>query len=647
MSSPRPLKRQRIYRACDQCRRRKSKCDGEQPICKICHAANRTCTYQNGGGRRGLPSGYVRSLEITLGLILQHVPTSEGAVHNVLRDLRGKGNFLKSGRANHSVALWRKSKLSREVNQLLTLDSEDVGNDGSDWEPVETQDQDENMDDLGPAPIDPGPNEAVIIPSLPRPIDTSPNPVDWLIPDNTPDLLDFYFTYTQCWFPILERRDLLRAMHVNQDRPTPGHTSCRMVLWTVISYISTLKCTDDAESPSPSTIQLFIQQQLLMDPGKLDLGHVHAILIFVLTQISLGHIYHAWTLVGQATRMLASVPLTARKSRFRHTFHGCVFLDNILSASLGRTPCLSSDEQLEEGPVEEDDVDEWDVWPASRSKTVNGGRMSAAPLRALSSFNAIRQFMQYLSRILYQPTAYIQFKDLLDELREKQGAILYNHPYNNEDVPNPPLLMLHLTSTFTTLSLVCRVGPVLPATTDLCIGTIHRLLELLEHYLEIAGETGISPLVHCFVLRCQQCLNITTSTLSLPERKHLESRIYKFVQLTKSTECLQMKNQQDRLSTVPSLNPDGPSVPLAVPKSTICMASIEESSLVDLPSIHGPGAYTTLAPLPSPEGYDALFEEMVTSFPSNRLEPAFAHNLGFYDGDLDTDFLAQLQQPPA
>lgn len=29
----------------------------------------------------------------------------------------------------------------------------------------------------------------------------------------------------------------------------------------------------------------------------------------------------------------------------------------------------------------------------------------------------------------------------------------------------------------------------------------------------------------------------------------------------------------------------------------------------------------------------------------SRQEPAFAHNLGFYDGDLDTDFLAQLQRP--
>ncbi|KAJ5327473.1 uncharacterized protein N7506_010575 [Penicillium brevicompactum] len=44
-------------------------------------------------------------------------------------------------------------------------------------------------------------------------------------------------------------------------------------------------------------------------------------------------------------------------------------------------------------------------------------------------------------------------------------------------------------------------------------------------------------------------------------------------------------------------------------------------------------------------GFDALFEEMVTSMPSNRQQPTFAQNLGFYAGDLDKDFLEQLQQP--
>ncbi|CEJ53743.1 hypothetical protein PMG11_00087 [Penicillium brasilianum] len=653
MSSPRPSKRQRIYRACDQCRRRKSKCDGEQPVCKICHAANRTCTYQTGGGRRGLPSGYVRSLEITLGLVLQNVPGGESTVFGLLRDARGKGNFLKSGQADHLVTVWRKSRLSQDVNQLLKPDHEEAGHDGSDWEPVETRDQDENMEDLVGAPIDFGSNEPMIIQTIQEPFQsqrasqTTSKGVNWLIPENTPDLVDFYFTYTHCWFPILERRELLRAMHTTGNRPTTSATSCNLVLWAVISYTSILRGNHDVRLTSPSAIQLSIQEQLLAEPRSLDLGHIHAILIFVLTQISLGNIHHAWTLVGQATRLLAGLPLTARKTRFRHSFNGCVFLDTILSALLGRTPCLSSNEQLEEGPVEDDDVDEWDVWSATRSNSVNGGRISTAPLRALSSFNIIQQLMQDLSKILYQPMSNFQLEDLLDSLRERQGVILQDRPYNRQNANNPPLLVLHLASAFTTLSLIRRFEPVSPAVTDLCIRTVHRVLDILDHYLAIAGEAGISPLVHCFALQCQRSLVVTNAALSSAEKADLESRIHNFLNLTKSTSHLGWKSQPDYPFPAPSLNQGEPSVTMTIPESAIAMANIAESSIVDLPNITDTGGYNTSAALSGAEGYDALFEEMVTSFPSSRQEPAFAHNLGFYDGDLDTDFLAQLQGPSA
>jgi hypothetical protein len=501
------------------------------------------------------------------------------------------------------------------MTQLLKPDSEDTGNDGSDWD---SRDQDENMDDFVAIPADFGSNDATIMQTVQGPIQTAPKAADWVIPDNTPDLLDFYFTYTHCWFPILERRELLRAMHTSQNQPLSTDASCHMVLWTLICHTSILRGQDDARLPSPSAIQLSIQERLVAELGTLDLGHVHAILIFVLTQISLGNIHYAWTLIGQATRLLVGLPLTARKTRFRHTFNGCVFLDNILSALLGRTPCLSSDEQLEQGLVEEDDVDEWDVWSATRSTSVNGGRMSTAPLRALSSFNIIQQLVQDLSQILYQPKSDFQLEDLLDSLREKQGVILQSRPYNRQNASAPPLLMLHLTSTFTTLSLIRRFEPVSPAVTDLCIRTIYRVLDILEHYLSIAGEAGISPLVHCFALQCQRSLTVTNAAMSLAEKGDLESRIRRFLSSAKSTNHLGRKIQCDLSFEAPSLNQGGPSVSLAIPESAITMDSITQSSLVDLPNITDTSGYTTSAGLSGADGYDALFEEMVTSFPSSR-----------------------------
>jgi Fungal Zn(2)-Cys(6) binuclear cluster domain./Fungal specific transcription factor domain. len=346
MSSPRPSKRQRIYRACDQCRRRKSKCDGEQPVCSICQSANRSCTYQKGGGRRGLPSGYVRSLEIVLGLISQYVPNSEATTHSVLRDYRREGNFLTSDVAEQSVKIWRKSKLSQEVSQLLNTGSEDLAFTDSEWELMKTQDH-ESIDNHGGPPLISRPNEVTSRYDVPvRSCESQENLPEWSIPDDTPDLLDSYFTYTHCWFPILERRELLRAMHISPSRSTFGPVANQILLWSVIVYSCAMKGIHYPGLPTHAAIQLYTQRPLVSHITKLELDHIQSTLIIALTHISMGNIKQAWLLLGQAARMLVILPSNLRKGRFNHTFNGCVFLDNIVSTLLNKTPCLSAEEQI-------------------------------------------------------------------------------------------------------------------------------------------------------------------------------------------------------------------------------------------------------------------------------------------------------------
>ncbi|KAH8884166.1 hypothetical protein GQ53DRAFT_662415 [Thozetella sp. PMI_491] len=79
--SPRPLgrKHRRITRACDDCRRKKIKCDGRQP-CKSCAEFNSKCTYDRPSGRtRGSKSNKeMRALEKRLhraeSLLRQFMP---------------------------------------------------------------------------------------------------------------------------------------------------------------------------------------------------------------------------------------------------------------------------------------------------------------------------------------------------------------------------------------------------------------------------------------------------------------------------------------------------------------------------------------------------------------------------------------------
>ncbi|KAF8150167.1 fungal-specific transcription factor domain-containing protein [Crassisporium funariophilum] len=61
------LKKRRIQRACDICRRKKIRCDGVQMPgnrCSNCIAYSFDCTYVEAAKKRGPPKGYVESLEI-------------------------------------------------------------------------------------------------------------------------------------------------------------------------------------------------------------------------------------------------------------------------------------------------------------------------------------------------------------------------------------------------------------------------------------------------------------------------------------------------------------------------------------------------------------------------------------------------------
>lgn len=632
MSDTRPSKRRRIYRACDQCRRRKSKCDGEQPVCSICRQANRTCTYETGGGRRGLPSGYVRSLEIALGLLFQNTPNSESTLHNALRDLRSKSNFLTNKHAKRSVSIWQKSKPYRDVSQLLSPDS-DVVLEESDWEPADARSLDEVADHQDAALANPEPQKVEI------PLEVSTHDVgeqsvtSGPFPDNTTELIDFYFTHTHCWFPILERRSILRTMHLgNGNLHSPSQNSSSIIaLWSLIAYSSIIQGSPCRGTPNYLSLQLAIEEQGLAHWETLDLGHVQAMLILVLVHITLGNFNQAWSLVGKATRVLVSLPFSARNARFTHTFNGSVLLDNILSTLLDQTPCLSQNDQIKCGPVEEDDLEEWDVWSSSRPGTDAERRAPASPLRALSSFNHIQKLMQQLSRLLYTSSDPSEAGNILDSLQREQSIISRTHSCEPHMHAPPSILNLHLVSAFTTLAVCRSISQVSSSIRDLLTRTIYHILDLLDHYNDVIGAANTSSLTICFAVQCQRSLDLS----DIPEIQTIQNRISSFLQPFKSVSFSDGNNpvsdpashfftQQGDQSHEAPVNPmpvtsvadmpDSTALPLLQPQS-------EPSSIINIPI----ASSSTNLPLPqSPSGtgdtdmHDALFEDILTFFPPSR-----------------------------
>ncbi|KAJ7218003.1 fungal-specific transcription factor domain-containing protein [Mycena pura] len=61
-----PTRVRKLERACDSCRRRKTKCDGskmQDSVCSNCRSAHKPCTYLEASAPRGPPKAYVTSLE--------------------------------------------------------------------------------------------------------------------------------------------------------------------------------------------------------------------------------------------------------------------------------------------------------------------------------------------------------------------------------------------------------------------------------------------------------------------------------------------------------------------------------------------------------------------------------------------------------
>lgn len=619
MSSPRPSKRQRICRACDQCRRRKSKCDGEQPVCRICQAAGRNCSYQNGGGRRGLPTGYVRGLETALGLAFQHVPSSEKDLLELLRERPSAAS------RNRAVDRWRKSKVATVLSQAPPagpgdLSAEENIDDYGDWV-VDEKHNAPSAEELTAKPT-PGPNGVASPQQTPNAQIECKDAINMPLPSNTSALLDVYFIHTHSWFPILERRDLLRAMYTYPGQPP--NSSCHFLLWAVIAYATFIN-GDNMSTVEPRQVSLSIQKRILSTSMTADLDLIRALIILVLLHLDIGDINLSWVLIGQAARMLPLLPDSSQSGRFRNTFHGCMFLDNVISGFLGRTPCLSTEEQLGCGPVDEDDMEEWDSWSVSSNTPGRG------PLQSLSTFNRLRDLTQVLSSILYQSdhdAAHL----ILCNIIENNKAVLASHPYVDRGAATPPLLTLHLTSAFMILTAIRRFklsDP--PGLAEIS----HRLLDLLGDYTEVTASPRASPLLRYFALQCQYCLEAQPQNYEIVA---LKSRIFSYLErIPGSPLSVSKKPAGDSVlhasaadinyypdHNITTLNPRDSQIsetetcPQSASLNTIQMPYATPVSNIENPAI--PYKRNVPPSLRETDGFDELFEELVTSIPSARYQ---------------------------
>lgn len=533
-----PAKRQRVGRACNPCRKRKSKCDGNRPCCLMCESAGRVCLYNDAIRRRGLQSGYVRGLEALLGLMLQRLPNTESQLEKLLRKQDTKDQLAQNKNAEKSARIWHRSTISKKLNALLepcdtgvepgSPMSEDESPALDSLQIEEGDDYHDGINLSAELPVHLQDKGAVTC-STTESVEKNTHKLDGAswdtfqqpFPSNIIELVEEYFTYTHSWFPILERRQMMRAMH-NHDPPLERNRRLvdigyQMTLWAIAAFtlIGQTPPSQVSGRLDPRRIEACIRTRAALDSQDFTLGHIQAILILVLLHLKLNHLRTAWILISQATRMVVMIDHNQRTERYTHVFHGCVILDNFISALLGKSPCLSAHEQSNHGAIEDYDegLEEWDFWnPSSHDSRFPRHIVPGGPLRALSTFNLSFQLMCRVSNIsggLYNEQ---HSKLNLEELQAWRSQLPSHCQWTGSlDSMKPPLLTLHLSWNLIMATVLLRMTSPSASMKDLCEKISISTLDMSQKFIELTGVNRAPPLIIGCVMQARRLLNSIAS----------------------------------------------------------------------------------------------------------------------------------------
>lgn len=453
---PAPVKRQRVSRACDQCRAARERCDGKQPQCHPCISQSRPCTYEVSPKKRGVQTGYIRTLELALGWVFEKVPGSEDTLSALLAHEGGQGQTILTGKdpsgADRLQKRWRKSRVHRGIDRILSgeaIPSPGQGElspsaDVSDIEgaaarahislesaapDTETGTQEtassRRMSSVRCPPITPSDAPSSAGRSWQMPLSGMFQCSQALsgrlkLPPNHWRLLDIYFSYTHSWLPILEKQDLFQASYLYPDHgldinPRDASSAVHAELWAALALASFQDAAsagpptaDDTNSAGPSPIRIYdIARGLLpSEHGPFQIHHARAHLLLSLVNLGQDKLTAAGLLTGSAIRILFDPDTAQGGTQDKDGQKGilalmsCFLIDTILSIRCNRPPHLRVEDLAAVPVASESGPDQWEPWTACDGfgPEDTGSRSSRSPAFCLSTFNLLYAVMKVVGR---------------------------------------------------------------------------------------------------------------------------------------------------------------------------------------------------------------------------------------------------------
>ncbi|CAG8887065.1 unnamed protein product [Penicillium egyptiacum] len=586
-------KRQRVSRACDSCRSKKDKCDGIQPVCSTCASLCRPCTYKANPKKRGLPTGYIRSLELLWGLTFQRIQGSEDVMRALMRSINLPSHLATMGKETEGsdalLASFKNSAVLRDIERILIileqpeeerernlqvygegetpLDVEGIlsSAEAQEWQIPEGMEARETplpgvsptrtalgiapMKVTGPRPTTDSGTQTITPDDRPSSSSTVPRNPDYprslsmktplQLPYNAWPLFDVYFSYTQCWFPILEKHDILRTAfrYTEGDLYTSGLTPGsgeHAALWAVLTlaslqYASISASREVEEQPSdrmtPSQMYLTARRLIPPESGPHEIGHVQALLILGLVKFGQQEWTGSWMLVGQAVRIAHILGLSEpsyssssrtpdqekQLGRAKHVFLGCFVLETLIAESISQCPSLRKVDLARIGSVNEDGLEEWHPWedqaglrPAQSSRA----SMQRGPLHALSTFNRLVSLVSILNDLCcckHDPTVSrsqleqleLQLQRWVTELPKSYRVDLQSRPVR---LASPHIFGLEMTYEGVVIALSSQIAirehdqnvPEPPHRIR-ATESSERLLQLLQAFMETYSFSATAP----------------------------------------------------------------------------------------------------------------------------------------------------------
>lgn len=451
------MKRQRVSRACDQCRAAREKCDGVQPLCFPCVSQNRACTYQANPKKRGVQTGYIRTLELALAWVFEKVPGGEDALSSLLSHEGGPGQRLltasDSSAANRLHQKWRRSRFHKDIDRILSGGESSTPHEDKSPSLDDGSDSDADVAKFSGAPDDPsralGPDstsrqayESVdletrcqlkeeprgdnIVTSSrnlhPRHSASSGAPVGLKLPANHWRLMDIYFSYTHCWLPILEKQDMFQASYLYSSghsldlSPDNPSSSTHAELWSALALASyqdhasstpaPAAQTDSPGSMTPKQIYEVARSMVPPDDGVFQIHHARALILLSLVNLGRRNMTSAWVMIGKAVRIALDISLREgfghdrQRQRLRSVFIACFIMDTMVSQQCSKPPHLTADDMVDAMNISENDLDEWQPWAACEGfgQVSDECRNSRNPAYCLSTFNQLYDIFKVISQ---------------------------------------------------------------------------------------------------------------------------------------------------------------------------------------------------------------------------------------------------------